>query len=108
MLRHAAAAALRRGRADACTSVQVYYALPACTSSLARCSVLCISSATLHTLLELEAMAQVRGLMTYVPSPGDARRQTVTLIPGDGIGPEVCGAVTKIVEAMGAPIEWER
>ena len=46
--------------------------------------------------------------MTYVPSPGDARRQTVTLIPGDGIGPEVCGAVTKVVEAMGAPIQWER
>ncbi len=52
--------------------------------------------------------AQARGLMTYVPSPGDARRQTVTLIPGDGIGPEVCGAVTKVVEAMGAPIQWER
>ena len=51
---------------------------------------------------------QARGLMTYVPSPGDARRQTVTLIPGDGIGPEVCGAVTKVVEAMGAPIQWER
>ncbi len=46
--------------------------------------------------------------MTYVPSPGDARRQTVTLIPGDGIGPEVCGAVTKVVETMGAPIQWER
>ena len=46
--------------------------------------------------------------MTYVPSPGDARRQTVTLIPGDGIGPEVCGAVVKVVEAMGAPIQWER
>lgn len=46
--------------------------------------------------------------MTYVPSPGDARRQTVTLIPGDGIGPEVTGAVTRIVEALGAPIQWER
>ncbi|KAL3153460.1 hypothetical protein ABBQ38_011793 [Trebouxia sp. C0009 RCD-2024] len=51
---------------------------------------------------------QARGLMTYVPSPGDARRQTVTLIPGDGIGPEVTGAVTRIVEALGAPIQWER
>ena len=46
--------------------------------------------------------------MTYVPSPGDARRQTVTLIPGDGIGPEVTAAVTRIVEALGAPIQWER
>ena len=50
----------------------------------------------------------VRGLMTYVPSPGDARKQTVTLIPGDGIGPEVCNAVVKVVDAMQAPIQWER
>ena len=46
--------------------------------------------------------------MTYVPSPGDARKQTVTLIPGDGIGPEVCDAVVKVVDAMQAPIQWER
>lgn len=50
----------------------------------------------------------VRGLMTYVPSPGDARKQTVTLIPGDGIGPEVCDAVVKVVDAMQAPVQWER
>lgn len=46
--------------------------------------------------------------MTYVPSPGDARKQTVTLIPGDGIGPEVCNAVVKVVAAMDAPVQWER
>jgi isocitrate dehydrogenase (NAD+) len=32
----------------------------------------------------------------------------VTLIPGDGIGPEVTGAAVKIVEASGVEIEWER
>src|SRR5205809_7761975 len=32
----------------------------------------------------------------------------VTLIPGDGIGPEVCAAVVRIVEAAGVRIEWER
>lgn len=32
----------------------------------------------------------------------------VTLIEGDGIGPEVTGAVVKILAAAGAPIEWER
>src|SRR5437773_11503115 len=32
----------------------------------------------------------------------------VTLIPGDGIGPEVCAAVVRIVEATGVQIEWER
>jgi isocitrate dehydrogenase (NAD+) len=32
----------------------------------------------------------------------------VTLIPGDGIGPEITEAVVRVVEATGAPIRWER
>lgn len=31
----------------------------------------------------------------------------VTLIPGDGIGPEVTAAMQKVLEAAGADIEWE-
>ncbi len=31
----------------------------------------------------------------------------ITLIPGDGIGPEVASAVVRIVEASGLEIEWE-
>lgn len=31
----------------------------------------------------------------------------VTLIPGDGIGPEIVGAAVKVLEAARAPIEWE-
>ena len=31
----------------------------------------------------------------------------ITLIPGDGIGPEVASAVVRIIEASGAKIEWE-
>lgn len=31
----------------------------------------------------------------------------VTLIKGDGIGPEVTGATARILNAAGAPIEWE-
>ena len=31
-----------------------------------------------------------------------------TLIPGDGIGPEVTDATLEILEAVGAPFEWER
>lgn len=34
-------------------------------------------------------------------------RQRVTLIPGDGIGPEVAEAAVRVVEATGVPIEWE-
>ena len=33
--------------------------------------------------------------------------QTITLIPGDGIGPEITNAVTEILKAAGAQIEWE-
>ncbi len=32
----------------------------------------------------------------------------VTLIPGDGIGPEVTDAVVRIIEAAGVAIEWDR
>src|SRR4030081_2849634 len=31
----------------------------------------------------------------------------ITLIPGDGIGPEVASAVVRIIEAAGVEIEWE-
>ncbi|MGH7602289.1 MAG: isocitrate/isopropylmalate dehydrogenase family protein, partial [bacterium] len=33
--------------------------------------------------------------------------QRVTLIPGDGIGPEVSAAAVKVIEAAGANLEWE-
>ena len=32
----------------------------------------------------------------------------VTLIPGDGIGPEVAEATVRAVDATGVHIEWER
>src|ERR1700694_273288 len=31
-----------------------------------------------------------------------------TLIPGDGIGPEIVDATVAVLEALGAPFEWER
>ncbi|MCL6481353.1 MAG: isocitrate dehydrogenase (NAD(+)) [Firmicutes bacterium] len=34
-------------------------------------------------------------------------RHTVTLIPGDGIGPEVAHAARAIIDASGAAIQWE-
>jgi isocitrate dehydrogenase (NAD+) len=33
---------------------------------------------------------------------------TITLIPGDGIGPEVTRAVQRIIKAAGVEVEWER
>src|SRR5438132_795107 len=32
----------------------------------------------------------------------------ITLIPGDGIGPEVTSAVVRVIEAAGVEIEWEK
>ena len=33
---------------------------------------------------------------------------TITLVPGDGIGPEVTAAVTRILASAGVDISWER
>ncbi len=35
-------------------------------------------------------------------------KHTITLLPGDGIGPEVTGAVVAILEAAGVDITWEK
>jgi len=35
-----------------------------------------------------------------------ARRAKVTLLPGDGIGPEITAATLRLLEAAGAQIEW--
>ena len=34
-------------------------------------------------------------------------KHTITLIPGDGIGPEVVSATVQIIEASGIEVEWE-
>jgi isocitrate dehydrogenase len=34
-------------------------------------------------------------------------KKTITLIPGDGIGPEVVNATRRVIEAVGVSIEWE-
>ncbi len=34
-------------------------------------------------------------------------KQKVTLIAGDGIGPEVAAAATRVLDASGANLEWE-
>ncbi len=37
----------------------------------------------------------------------ESGRTLVTVIPGDGIGPECVDAAVRIIEATGAPIDWE-
>uniref|UniRef100_U5EUV7 Isocitrate dehydrogenase [NAD] subunit, mitochondrial n=1 Tax=Corethrella appendiculata TaxID=1370023 RepID=U5EUV7_9DIPT len=49
--------------------------------------------------------------IAYVPTTGirsySSGTKKVTLIPGDGIGPEISAAVQKIFSAANVPIEWE-
>jgi isocitrate dehydrogenase (NAD+) len=33
---------------------------------------------------------------------------TVTLIPGDGIGPSIADVAVRVIEAAGVDIQWER
>ncbi|KAF7663234.1 hypothetical protein LDENG_00216140 [Lucifuga dentata] len=61
-------------------------------------------------ITKAKEVSQVVGaLKTKTPQPRTFIRemQTVTLIPGDGIGPEISAAVMKIFEAAKAPIKWE-
>ena len=41
-------------------------------------------------------------------APRYPERPTVTLIEGDGIGPEIAAATVRVVEAAGGKVEWER
>jgi isocitrate dehydrogenase (NAD+) len=34
-------------------------------------------------------------------------RHTVTLIPGDGVGPEICEATVRVLEATGVEFDWD-
>ncbi len=38
---------------------------------------------------------------------GAQQRIHATLVPGDGIGPEITAAVVEILDALGAPFEWD-
>ncbi len=43
-----------------------------------------------------------------MPTPDKDKRIPVTLIEGDGIGPEITAATLRVLEALAAPIAWER
>ena len=38
---------------------------------------------------------------------GSLQKIPATLIPGDGIGPEIVKSAVDILEALGSPFEWE-
>src|SRR2546427_6612190 len=40
-------------------------------------------------------------------SPRRATRHAVTLVPGDGVGPEICDAAVRVLEATGVGFDWD-
>ncbi|MCO5569303.1 hypothetical protein L7F22_023015 [Adiantum nelumboides] len=56
---------------------------------------------------EFDCAPPFRRSITYMPRPGDGTPRTVTLIPGDGIGPLVTSAVVDVMKAMHAPLSFE-
>src|SRR5579862_7900758 len=52
-------------------------------------------------------------LHTFSTNPSDSHKMNspmshkITLLPGDGIGPEVADAATQIIGASGVSVEWE-
>ena len=76
-----------------------------------------MSSLTLHRFAQLcrpassavhrRAFAISSPLLTETPTTSPDTPRTVTLIPGDGIGPEIANSVQKIFEAAGVPLKWE-
>ncbi|XP_060581679.1 probable isocitrate dehydrogenase [NAD] subunit alpha, mitochondrial [Ruditapes philippinarum] len=54
----------------------------------------------------LSSVLSSYGKLTQRNYSSDGRR-LVTMIPGDGIGPEISSSVQKIFGAAGAPIDWE-
>src|SRR5947208_150042 len=56
---------------------------------------------TLNTLARVQC-AQ------HQPTPARRSMHRISLIPGDGIGPEVTDATVRVIEAAGVQIEWDR
>ncbi|KAL0454032.1 UNVERIFIED_CONTAM: Isocitrate dehydrogenase [NAD] regulatory subunit, mitochondrial [Sesamum latifolium] len=67
-----------------------------------------MSRRTLPILGQLLSRARSTRSVTYMPRPGDGAPRPVTLIPGDGVGPLVTGAVEQVMEAMHAPVYFEK
>lgn len=56
-----------------------------------------------NIIIDIEKLTAAKPLKRHYSSG----TRTCTLIPGDGIGPEISAAVQKIFQAANVPIEWE-
>ena len=83
----------------------VSFYLPILSSHLVTNSQFTMSS---YLKKAISLAGQVRSpLVQFVRHNSSGNARTVTLIPGDGIGPEISAAVQKIFSAAQVPIEWD-
>ena len=54
------------------------------------------------------ALRSLFSTSTYVHKPGEGQVKTVTLLPGDGIGPELTDCVERVVDVLKAPLVFEK
>ena len=54
------------------------------------------------------ALRSLFSTSTYVHKPGEGQVKTVTLLPGDGIGPELTDCVERVVDVLKAPLIFEK
>lgn len=53
-------------------------------------------------------MMKARKVQTRSLNTKGGKKRVVSLIPGDGIGPEITASTIGILQAAGAPVEFER
>ena len=57
--------------------------------------------------LRTETATGRRGASTAAPGYNRGMAHRVTLIPGDGIGPELAEATRRVLDASGVAFDWE-
>jgi isocitrate dehydrogenase (NAD+) len=67
----------------------------------------CVRLSTTMSRMQTRSLTAYRAPNVEPYSPVSTRRRRVTLIRGDGIGPEVTSGVVSAFTAMRAPIDWE-
>ena len=60
-----------------------------------------------HLLPSLQSAAHLHVSAAVSASPAPNGRVACTLIPGDGVGPEMMDSVQEVLQSMGAKIDFE-
>lgn len=55
----------------------------------------------------MQALRQLRQLGQHGRAMSTVTPLKATLFPGDGVGPEICDAVSLMLKTAGVPVEWD-